>query len=134
MDQTYSIACDCGAVKLRLKGEPRVRGFCHCEDCRGLLKIPYHSVTAWEGDNCEVVEGFESLAEYRHPTKSMKRYFCTHCGETLFNSNAAGWRVVSQLLIRKNYDDALPENLRSKMHFFYDRRIVDIDDELPKRP
>ena len=50
------------------------------------------------------------------------------------NSNAAGWRVVSQLLIRKNFDDRMPPELESKMHFFYDRRIVDIDDDLPKRP
>jgi hypothetical protein len=130
----YDIACDCGSVKLRLHGEPRVRGYCHCEDCRGLLKIPYHSVTAWEGDSCEIVEGAEFVAEFQHPNKRMKRFFCTRCGETLFNSNAAGWRVVSQLLIRKNFDDRMPPELESKMHFFYDRRIVDIDDDLPKRP
>ena len=63
----------------------------------------------------------------------MKRFYCGKCGETLCNSNAADWRVVSQLLIRKNYGGELPEALRSKMHFFYGRRIVDIDDDLPKR-
>jgi hypothetical protein len=134
MNQSYSVSCDCGAVQLRLNGEPRVRGFCHCEDCRGLLDIPYHSVTAWEGESCEVVRGSDQLLSYQHPTKRMKRYFCAHCGETLFNTNAAGWRVVSQLLIRKNYGDELPAGLESRSHFFYDRRIVDIDDDLPKRP
>lgn len=34
MDQSYSIACECGSAGLRLTGEPRVRGFCHCEDRR----------------------------------------------------------------------------------------------------
>ena len=134
MSQTFTVSCDCGTVTLKLHGEPRVRGFCHCEDCRELLKIPYHSVTAWEGDSCEVAAGAEHLAEYQHPTKRMKRFYCTNCGETLFNSNAAGWRVVSQLLIRKNHGGNLPTGLESKMHFFYDRRIVDIDDDLPRRP
>ena len=134
MESTHTVQCDCGTVQLRLIGEPRVRGFCHCEDCRSLLDIPFHSVTAWEGETCEVVKGGAHLAEFQHPTKRMKRFFCTRCGETLFNSNAAGWRVVSQLLIRKNYGDELPAGLESKSHFFYDRRIVDIDDDLPKRP
>ena len=134
MGDTYAVECDCSSVKLRLHGEPRVRGYCHCEDCRGLLKIPYHSVTAWEGDSCEIVAGEEFVAEFQHPAKRMKRIFCSNCGETLFNTNAAGWRVVSQLLIRKNYGEELPAGLESRMHFFYDRRIVDIDDDLPKRP
>ncbi len=134
MDSPYGVSCDCGSVRLRLHGEPRVRGYCHCEDCRDLLKIPYHSVTAWEGDSCEIAGGAEFIAEFQHPAKRMKRMFCSNCGETLFNTNAAGWRVVSQLLIRKNFGGELPAGLQSKMHFFYDRRIVDIDDELPKRP
>ena len=134
MPDQYVIECDCSTVKLRLHGEPRVRGYCHCEDCRSLLKIPYHSVTAWEGDSCEIVAGEEFISVFQHPTKRMERVYCSNCGETLFNTNAAGWRVVSQLLIRKNYAEALPAGLESKMHFFYDRRIVDIDDALPKRP
>lgn len=133
MAANYRVTCDCGSVKVTMSGEPRVRGFCHCEDCRELLDIPYHSVTAWNKDQVTVEEGSEGLVEYPHPTKSMKRYFCGRCGETLFNSNAMDWRIVSQLLIRKCYGGELPEPLRSKSHFFYGRRIVDIDDDLPKR-
>ena len=44
-----------------------------------------------------------------------------------------GWRMVSQLLIRKCNHDELPEALQSDAHFFYHRRIVDVDDSLPKR-
>lgn len=129
----YQIECDCGTVKVSLHGEPRVRGFCHCEDCRELLKIPYHSVNAWEKEQVEVTAGADELVAFQHPTKRMKRIYCSQCGETLFNSNAADWRVVSQLLVRKCYGGELPEELKSRMHFFYGRRIVDIDDSLPKR-
>ena len=38
------------------------------------------------------------------------------------------------MLISRNFGDELPAELESKMHFFYDRRIVDIDDALPKKP
>ena len=129
----YHIECDCGSVKLTLSGEPRVRGFCHCEDCRDLLKVPYHSVTAWEKESVSVDEGHDALVAFQHPTKRMKRYFCANCGETVFNSNAMDWRIVSQLLIRKCYGGELPEPLRPTKHFFYGRRIVDIHDDLPKR-
>jgi hypothetical protein len=62
----------------------------------------------------------------------MTRVFCKHCGETVYNTNAMGWRLVSQLLIRKCNDDELPDALKSTSHFYYARRIVDIDDALPK--
>ena len=129
----YQISCDCEAVKVTLSGEPRVRGFCHCEDCRDLLKIPYHSVTAWDKEQVVVEEGADALLVFQHPTKRMQRFYCANCGETLFNSNAMDWRIVSQLLISKCYGGELPEALRSTKHFFYGRRIVDIDDELPKQ-
>ena len=133
MTDQYHVQCDCGTVKLTLTGEPRVRGFCHCEDCRELLKIPYHSVNAWEKEQVSIVTGADKLVAFQHPTKRMKRFYCADCGETLFNSNAMDWRVVSQLLIRKCHGGELPEELQSRMHFFYGRRIVDIDDALPKR-
>jgi hypothetical protein len=70
--------------------------------------------------------------EYKYPTPEMDRVSRKHCGETLYNTNALGWRLVSQLLIRKCGDDHLPEEFLSTAHFYYDRRIVDIDDQLPK--
>ncbi len=132
MSEKYYVECDCKNVSISMTGEPRVRGFCHCEDCRDLLKIPYHSVTAWNRDQVEIEAGADSLLEYQHPEKEMKRFFCKRCGETLFNSNAMDWRIVSQNLIAKCYGGELPEALRSQSHFYYGRRIVDIDDDLPK--
>lgn len=118
---------------MSLHGEPIVRGTCHCEDCRELLTIPYHAVTAWEKSQAIIEDGDHTLAEFKHPSMRMSRFFCRNCGETLFNSNAKDWRVVSQLLIRKNYGGKLPEPLQPKLHFYYASRIVDIDDDLPKR-
>ena len=128
----YRIHCDCGAVEVEMTGTPRVRAFCHCEDCRALLDVPYHSVTAWDPDQVNVTRGNGETVEYKHPTLDMTRVFCRHCGETVYNTNAMGWKLVSQLLIRKCNDGDLPDELRSNAHFYYDRRIIDIDDPLPK--
>ena len=132
MTNHYLIHCECGAVKLKLTGLPRVTGYCHCEDCRNLLNVPFHSVTAWNRDQLTIESGKDSLTEYQHPGLEMKRFYCSQCGETLYNTNAMDWRVVSQLLIRKCYDDELPEQLHSRSHFYYGRRIMDIDDDLLK--
>ncbi len=132
MPAQYRVQCDCASVGLPLTGEPVVRGFCHCEDCRSLLKIPYHSINAWEQDGFSVEAGEALLAEYPHPTLDMKRLFCAKCGETLFNTNKMGWRVVSRSLIRKCYENTLPEALPSQSHFYYGRRMVDVDDDFPK--
>lgn len=132
MSEHYKVKCDCGSVELTMTGTPRVRAFCHCEDCRSLLDVPYHSIVAWEADNLSVTSGQVHIGEYKHPTLDMTRVFCKKCGETLYNTNAMGWKLVSQLLIRKCNNDMLPEEFESNAHFFYDRRIVTIEDQIPK--
>jgi hypothetical protein len=132
MSQDHKVHCDCGAIELQMTGAPGVRAFCHCEDCRALLDVPYHSIVAWDSDRVRIVSGAAHAVEYKYPTLEMTRVFCKHCGETLYNTNAMGWRLVSQLLIRKCNNNVLPKAFQSNAHFFYDRRIVDIEDTIPK--
>jgi hypothetical protein len=54
------------------------------------------------------VSGEEHAVEYKHRTLQMTRIFCRHCGETRYNTNAMGWQLLSQLLIRKCNEDTLP--------------------------
>ena len=132
MNKQYQVQCDCGSVEVSMVAAPRVHAYCHCEDCRALLDVPYHSIVAWEPENVSITAGQEHAVEYQHPTLEMTRVFCKNCGETLYNTNAMGWKLVSQLLIRKCHNDKLPEELQSNAHFYYDRRIINIDDQLPK--
>ena len=69
--------------------------------------------------------------EFQHPQKQMKRVFCSECGETLFYTNSLGWRIVPQLLIKKCLG-LLPDEFKSDKHIFYEQRVTDIDDNLPK--
>ena len=132
MSQDYQLCCDCGSVQLSMTGNPRVHAYCHCSDCRELLDVPYHSIVAWDADRVDITSGSEHTGVYQHPTLEMTRVFCKRCGETLYNTNAMGWKLVSQLLISKRNDGELPAEFQSNAHFFYDRRIVDIADHIPK--
>ena len=133
MSDIYKVHCDCTAVEVTMTGSPKVHAFCHCEDCRELLQVPYHSVLAWEPDNVHISNGANEVIEFQHPSKRMKRVFCKHCGDVLYNTNAMGWKLVSQLLYRRCNSNQLPEDFSSNAHFFYDRRVIDISDGLPKR-
>ena len=128
----YSLRCECGSINMKLSGTPRVRGTCHCGDCRELLNIPFHMVNAWLPEQVVIETGEDKLVAHKHPTLNMQRVQCESCGETVYNTNAAGWKVVSQLLVLKNLGE-IPEELRSQSHFFYNRRIIDVDDDLPKK-
>lgn len=133
MTENHKVHCDCNAVEVTMQGEPRVHAFCHCEDCRELLQVPYHSILAWNAEQVVISRGSEQVVEFQHPTKQMTRVFCKHCGDVVYNTNAMGWKLISQLMYRKCNDDKLPEGFVSNAHFFYDRRVVDINDPLPKR-
>lgn len=130
--ESYTIDCDCGTVEIRLTGSPRVRGHCHCNACRTLLDTPYHSVTAWNPDQVEISAGGEALVTFQHPELTMKKVFCGHCGEVLFNTNKMDWRVVSQHLLTKRLGQ-LPDALSPLSHFHYASRIVDVADCLVKK-
>jgi hypothetical protein len=132
MAEIYDVSCDCGRVKMRLTGAPRVRGHCHCDACRGLLDIPFHSVTAWDADQVNIVQGHAALTSFQHPHLTMKKIFCNECGEVLYNTNKLDWRVVSQHLLKKNIGH-LPEELQPLSHFHYASRILDVADSLPKK-
>ena len=132
MERSYRVQCDCERIALQFSGEPRVRAYCHCKECRELLQVPFHSVVALEPTQLVYEKGELDTREFFHPTRKMSRVFCQHCGEVLFNTNAHGWRLLSQHLIRKSNDGELPEELQAQQHFFYAERVIDIDDDLPK--
>ena len=130
--KNFRANCTCGKIEISMQGKPKVRGFCHCEDCRELLNVPYHSVNAWEQGKVLINKGGEYIREFQHPNLKMKKFYCSECGDIIYNSNAMDWRVFSQLLISKSYGGNLPKELHSESHFFYGRRIIDVDDDLPK--
>lgn len=80
-----------------------------------------------------MTKGQDDTIEFQLPTKRMTRVFCKHRGDILYNTNAMGWKLVSQLLFRRcNSDELLPAYLPNA-HFVYDRRIIDIEDSIPKK-
>ena len=132
MSKHYIAHCDCGRIEISIEGSPKVHAVCHCSDCRELYDIPFYALTAWDETQVVVINGEGDLVEFDYPGKEMKRYFCSACGTTLFNTNVSGWRLVPQLLITDSNNGVLPRELRSDKHIFYESRVVNVEDSLPK--
>lgn len=130
MSATRSIRCLCGAVGMKLTGEPAARAHCHCTACRDFHGVSMLSATAWPAERAIVVEG--DVASFAHPARQMSRTFCRACGETVFGTNRLGMRVVPNAIVARAAGGALPDGLRPTMHLFYRHRIVDVRDARPK--
>src|SRR5580704_18221915 len=79
MTESYSGACFCGAIGVRVTGKPEAMGFCHCRSCRSWSAGPVNAFTLWKPDNVAVTQGGEHLGTF-HKTETSYRQFCRICG------------------------------------------------------
>lgn len=67
----HSVRCQCGTIEIQPHNTPIVHAYCHCVDCRDLLDIPFHAVTAWNKDDAVIVTGEEHLSVYKYRSLEM---------------------------------------------------------------
>ena len=127
-----TVRCDCGAVELRLEGDPRVRAICHCRSCQDLLHVPFNRLGAWEPERVSLTRGSDELKSFKYPGKQLRRFWCGACGAPLYDTNRFGYLVFSQALLRKSLGGELVSGWSPDKHLFYSDRVVDVDDDLPK--
>lgn len=72
--------CLCGAVRIRIDGEPIVGFYCHCPDCRAAHGAAYIGVALYPSSAVEVTAG--DVATFT--IESLPRGFCARCGTRLF--------------------------------------------------
>ena len=79
MADTYWGACFCGAVELRVTGQPNAMGYCHCRSCRSWSGSPVECLLALADRGGGILKGAENIATY-HKTDFSHRQFCQLCG------------------------------------------------------
>jgi hypothetical protein len=90
--------CRCGAIGLRIAGEPVVQLYCHCDDCQAAHAAAYVPAAIYPIHAVEVVRG--TPIEMR--VKKTPRKRCGTCGAYLFAEIASvGMRSVSAYLLPK---------------------------------
>lgn len=118
---TMNIACHCGAVKIRLTGEPVVNLYCHCQDCQriaGAGCVPY---AIYPTDAVEVTEGKTLTWALR----TNPRTRCASCGTYLFGQPVGmGVRGISAYLMPAG-------TFKPQLHIQCQDALVPVKDDLP---
>lgn len=129
----YELSCDCGAIRLIARGEPVLSAFCHCESCRKLYGVEVLSASAWASQVIKrTVSGDATLIGYRLAGRRMWRYHCSDCGRLMHGRNRRGYIVIPNERFRDAAGGHLPDAVAPSEHFFYNQRVLDIADDLPK--
>jgi hypothetical protein len=121
----YSGKCFCGAVEIRVSGEPVAMGYCHCSSCRSWSAGPVNAFTLWKPEAVKVTKGADQVGTY-HKTDKSHRKWCKRCGGHLYTEHP-GWGVTDV------YAATIPEvPFKAGIHVNYQESELRIRDGLPK--
>jgi hypothetical protein len=123
-------SCPCGATRFAVKGELIGRFFCHCTICQAVYRKPFADATIFWGRAIALPD--KSAIEFRRyrPPPSLNRGVCPHCRNPVVAFMAYSPLSVGFVPAR-NFED--PTDLPTPdCHIFYERRVADVDDSIPK--
>jgi hypothetical protein len=122
--------CLCGASRFAVAGAPIGRFLCHCTICQKVYRKPFADVTYFWAESVSLPAN-QSVEFRRHRAPpAISRGICAKCGNPV-----VGLLGIAPLTIAfvpsQNFPRAaeLPALDR---HIFYDRRVADIADSVPK--
>ncbi len=123
--------CPCGNVTFDVGGPPLFRMFCHCTICQRFTDSPFADIVVYPAASVgQPAEGSVDYATYKPPPNAL-RGKCAACSEPAIEQ-------LDTLILPKltmvpasmhHPDAALPGPVA---HVFYDTRVADVDDALPK--
>jgi len=117
--------CLCGAVELKVHGEPEAMGYCHCESCRHWSAAPVNAFTLWKPDAVEIVRGADALGGYCKTPQSHRRW-CTACGGHVLTEHP-------EMGLVDVYAAIVPDvEFRPGLHVHYRESVLRVADGLPK--
>lgn len=121
-------SCSCYSNTYTINQTPMARFICHCTICQDYTGKAYNDVTVLlKSDLSELEIDKTRFRSWKMPP-NISRGLCTRCNKPSIEM-ALGGNLI--LVPTTNYPDiaALPE---PTMHLFYNRRVEDMDDDLPK--
>ena len=124
-------ACLCGASRFTVRGNPIGRFFCHCTICQKAYGKPFADVTYFRASSVKLPDN-QPIAFRRHRAPpAMRRGACAKCGNPVVNLLGFPRALALAFVPSQNFPEAadLPA---PGAHIFYDRRVADIADAVPK--
>jgi hypothetical protein len=125
MSPSYTGTCFCGAIEVRVTGEPALMGYCHCRSCRSWSGGPVNAFSLWPPQAVEVVKGAEHLATFQKTPLSQRQY-CRVCGGHLMAAHPP-------LNLVDVFAATIPDlPFAPQVHVNYAETVLPMRDGLPK--
>ena len=121
----YEGGCYCGAVTVSVAGEPAASAMCHCHSCRKWHAAPINAWCIWPTD-AVTFSGGETITS--KTSDASGRVSCAKCGGCLANHKPKVNMTVVYPMTLAGSGLAY----RPAFHIFYDERVMDVADGLPK--
>jgi len=123
-------ACRCGASRFAVAGTPIGRFLCHCTICQKAYGKPFADVTYFWGDSVTLADNQPVEFHRLRAPPALRRGNCTKCGNPV--ASFLG-RVPMALVFVPSQNFPRPAELPAPdCHIFYDRRVADVADSVPK--
>jgi hypothetical protein len=123
-------SCACGTCAFDVKATPTARLICHCAICQAFTGKAFADVTVLRAKHVELTNADQiSFKKYR-PPPNLARGHCLKCKTPVVEFFGFGAFKLT-FIPTSNFEsqDLLP---MPHMHIFYERRVKDVMDNLPK--
>jgi hypothetical protein len=125
MSESYTGACFCGTVEIRVTGAPKAMGYCHCRSCRSWSGGPVNAFSLWAPEDVRLTKGAEQVATYAKTPMSERKY-CRACGGHLM----AAHPPLNMVDVFAATIPDLP--FAPQVHVNYGETVLRMKDGLPK--
>lgn len=123
----YHAQCSCGAVQMKVEGEPVVQCYCHCNSCRSYTGSPVNTPVLWPRANVTFTSGEDKLRRYSKSGHAESgRFTCSVC-DGVVGAYLAGpglFDIFSGLFSDLDF--------KPTVHLNYENSVLPIRDGLPK--
>ena len=123
-------ACRCGASCFAVAGTPIGRFLCHCTICQKAYGKPFADVTYFWGGSVTLADNQPVEFHRLRAPPALRRGKCMRCGNPVLSLLG---RVPMALAFVPSQNFPRPAELPAPgRHIFYDRRVADVADSVPK--
>ena len=136
----YKGQCFCASIHFEAKGEPLFTQYCHCNKCRQVAsasgnpadKKGYGFTAAYLTKNFEITNGKGKLISI--VSNSSRLYLCSQCKSLIYGISEDPDKQGGIGINANNFQfaEGIPTSFNPVRHTWYQNRIINFDDKLPK--
>ena len=132
----YQAACFCGSVRYEVSAEPVDAKFCHCKACQTLHGAPMQWAVIFHKHHVRLTAGLDHLRFFNSEQGMNNRILpckvsCNRCGTLIADEGRRMWLAFPTLFDFRQGAET-PDSFKPTCHIFYNQRLIDISDNLPK--